>query len=220
MAFTLPNNMKVLLAPLGTAASFTTASNASECVLSFAANPTLAVNDYVEVTSGWQELNATIKRVSNVAGSGPYLVTLEDTDTTDTFVFPAGAGDNGSVKKVGTQTLVTQIKDSAKSGGEPKNITWSTLDSDIEFSESTGFTAVKYDINLYDDITSAGYQFLRAATQSASINYGCFFQFKNGQIMVFSTKPSLASEPSLTKDEPISSLLSLTLNGKSTRYAS
>jgi hypothetical protein len=102
----------------GATQTFTSASNAAETVLSFASDPSLATGDVVHIlTSGWGRLVNRVLRVKSVSGSGPYLVTLENVNTTDTNKFPSGSG-GGTLREVSTWTAITQVADVASSGGE------------------------------------------------------------------------------------------------------
>lgn len=119
MAITLATGTRIAIASaLGTSRTFTSASNATETVLSFAADPQLAVGDifYVE-DSGWDFLKGIVARVKAASGTGPYLVTLESIDTSSTARFPAGEG-AGSGKEVTTWTSIPLIRDASIDGGE------------------------------------------------------------------------------------------------------
>jgi len=91
----LPNNIAFAVATAFAAAvSITAITNAAEAVAS-AAN-TFAVGDFVEYTGGWSKANGRVFRVKLATGT---TFTLEGLDTTDTSLFPAGAG-------VGTMPVV------------------------------------------------------------------------------------------------------------------
>jgi hypothetical protein len=88
--------------------AFTSITNATEAVASFATDPTLVAGDIIEVTSGWGRLNNRVVRVKTVSGAGPYLVTLESVNTSSTARYPAGSG-AGSVRKISAWDTCTQI---------------------------------------------------------------------------------------------------------------
>lgn len=151
MASNLPNGAALALATAYAASlNVTAASNATSSVLTV--TNTLALNDYVEYTSGWSRANARIFRVAAATGT---TVTLEGLDTTNTTLFPVGGG-IGSIRKINTWTSIIQIVDSVLSGGEPQTTTFQYLENDFEQELSTVTSASSIDLTIGDDPTLAG----------------------------------------------------------------
>jgi hypothetical protein len=109
MSKTLAVGTQVAIAKTYVAAqTFSSITNAAEAVASFASNPSYAVGDILEITSGWGRLNNRVVRVKAISGAGPYLVTLESIDTTSTARFPAGNG-AGTARKISAWDVFTQV---------------------------------------------------------------------------------------------------------------
>lgn len=100
----------------GTSKNMTAITNASPAVATLEASHGVAVNDVIEITSGWGSLTGRVVRVSAVATND---VTLEGVDTTDTVRFPTGGG-TGTVREVTAWDEVGLVKSDSlsPSGGE------------------------------------------------------------------------------------------------------
>lgn len=150
----------------GSSLNTSAASNATECVLSMASTTGLSNGDIVEVTSGWGRLNLRNFRIKNVVANTS--VTLEVCDTTNTTFFPAGSG-VGSVRKVTTFTQITQVLGMNSSGGDPKNVTYKYMESDVSYNINDGFDAIALSLELdADSIGSAGYTALQSLSDTQS----------------------------------------------------
>ena len=117
------------------AKTVTVVTNAAEAVVTAVAHG-LSVGDFVEMTSGWGRLNLRAIRVKTVPTVDTFV--LEGIDTTSTTFFPPGTG-IGSVRKVSTFTQVTTVMNPASSGGEPKNVNYKFIESDVEYTINDGF---------------------------------------------------------------------------------
>lgn len=144
------------------AASKTTTivTNASEAVVTSAGHG-YSNNDIVEMTSGWGRLNRRNFRIKSVATD---TFVLEGADTSSTTFYPAGTG-IGSVRKISTFTQITSVMNPQSTGGDPKNVVYKFIESDVEYSINDGFTATSYTLELdADAIGSAGYTALKTLT--------------------------------------------------------
>lgn len=144
------------------AASKTTTivTNASEAVVTSAAHG-YSNGDIVEMTSGWGRLNRRDFRIKSVATD---TFVLEGADTSSTTFYPAGTG-IGSVRKISTFTQITSVMNPQSTGGDPKNVVYKFIESDVEYSINDGFTATSYTLELdADAIGSAGYTALKTLT--------------------------------------------------------
>jgi hypothetical protein len=198
------------------AQTFSSISNATEAVASFANNPSLAANDIVEVTSGWGRLDKRVVRVKTVSGSGPYLVTLEGVDTTDTNKFPAGAG-AGSVRKVSTWQPITQIADLNASGGEQNYADASDLDDADDKQLPSNRSAESLRITVHHDPSLAWVPIVDAA---AGVATALRVIYPSGGRMFANAFWSRRTTPQLTRNETIKSQIDLTYAARPIEYAS
>lgn len=219
MAKVLSNKSVIsIAASYGAAKAFSAASNAAECELSFAADPSLAAGDIVEVTSGWGRLDGRVVRVKSVSGAGPYLAVLESVDTTDTDFFPVGTG-TGSVREVASWANIPQIKDVSSGGGDQQYADVSDLDSDTERKAPTIRSAVTMDITVYDDPTLSYYATATAASD-ASAPTALKIKTPNGAYLYANAYWSVQKVPNMAKNEALTCKLSMSYAADPIRYAS
>jgi len=138
----------------------TIVTNATEAVVTSAGHG-YSNGDIVEMTSGWGRLNRRNFRIKSVATD---TFVLEGADTSSTTFYPAGTG-VGSVRKISTFTQITSVMNPQSTGGDPKNVVYKFIESDVEYSINDGFTATSYTLELdADAIGSAGYTALKTLT--------------------------------------------------------
>ena len=105
MAVTNATGTIVAIASTYAASSNMTAiTNATEAVATLAAAHGVVVGDYLEVTSGWDRLNARIVRAKTVATND---ITFETINTTSTTSYPTGTG-TGTIRRI---TAWTSLRD-------------------------------------------------------------------------------------------------------------
>jgi hypothetical protein len=139
----------------------TVVSNASEAVVTAAAHG-FSNGDIVEITSGWGRLNKRSFRIKSVSTD---TFVLEGQDTTNTTFYPAGTG-LGTVRKATAFTQITSVMNPQSNGGDPKNVTYKFVESDVEYSINDGFSATNYTMELdADAIGGTGYTALKALTE-------------------------------------------------------
>lgn len=144
-----------------TAKTVTGISNATTAVVSSTAHG-YTNGDIVEITSGWGRIN---KRAFRVAGVTTDTFQLEGCNTTNTDFFPNGSS-AGTVRKVDTWQPVGKILSQSSSGGEPRNINYKYLESDVEYTKNDGFSAVQEQFAIdADEIGQAGYNALVSLTE-------------------------------------------------------
>jgi hypothetical protein len=142
--------------------AITNSSSGGEAVVTCTAHGYTA-GDILLITSGWGRLNRRAVRVKAPITTDSFA--LEGVDTSNTTFYPAGTG-TGTAAKVTAWTQITTVMNPTSSGGEPKNVQYQFIDSDVEYSINDGFTAVAYTIELDADATaSAGYVALKALTE-------------------------------------------------------
>lgn len=197
------------------ARTVTAITNASEAVVTSVAHG-YTNGDIVEMTSGWGRLNLKALRVKSVTTDS---FVLEGFDTTNTAFFPAGTG-IGSVRKASSFTQVTQVLAASSSGGDPKNVTFKYIESDVEFSINDGFTATSQALELdADSIGSAGYTALKTLTDTQT-NTILKTLTRSGSVMYQPCTVALNESVTLTDGQVNRVRCAFNGNSKLTRYAS
>lgn len=136
-------------------------TNAAEAVVTSTAHG-YSNGDTVIMFSGWGRLQKRAFRIKTVTAND---FVLEGADTTNTTFYPPGTG-IGTVQKVTTFTQITTVMNPSSNGGEPKNVTYKFIESDVEYSINDGFTATSYTLELdADSIGSGGYTALKNLTE-------------------------------------------------------
>lgn len=142
----------------------TIVTNAAEAVVTSAAHG-YANGDVVEMTSGWGRLHRRIAEIKSVTTD---TFVLKKIDTSNVNFFPAGLG-IGSVRKITAFTQIVQVLDPQSSGGEPRQVDYRYVESDVDFSINNGFSASSYSLKLdADSIGTAGYTALQSLTDVQS----------------------------------------------------
>lgn len=215
MAVSLPNGTTYAVASAyATSISVSAATNASEAVLTTAAN-TYAVGDIVEFASGWTRANLRVFRVKAAASTS---VTLEGFDTTSTKLFPAGGG-AGSLRKISTWTPIPFMKSFEVAGGDPKYNTEEFLDYPDEISMPNGFSAVSVTMTIADDPSLPHHSVLQAATDAQSI-VAVRAVLPNGAPIFYNGYPGFNPNPAMAKGQAMTVKCGLATQGRPVRYAS
>ena len=145
---------------IAAAKTTTIVTNASEAVVTSAAHG-FSNGDFVLMTSGWGRMNRRAFRVKSVTTD---TFVLEGAETSSVTYFPAGTG-IGTASKLSTFTQSTTVMSPTSSGGEPKNVAYKFIESDVEYNINDGFTATSYAVDLdADAIGTAGYTALKTLT--------------------------------------------------------
>lgn len=106
MAITKTTGLQIAIATgYGASKNMTAVSNASEGVATLESSHGVAVNDIIELTSGWKYIDGRLVRAKAVATND---VTLEGVDTESTTFFPALEG-VGTVREVSGWQRITGI---------------------------------------------------------------------------------------------------------------
>jgi hypothetical protein len=215
MGVKLPNGASFSIASAyGDAVPFTEISNAIAAVLA-AANNNLAINDVIEVASGWAGLDGRIARATAVAADS---VTLGGVNTLDAARFPPGAG-VGTLRKVEDWVQISQILESASSGGEQQFANFSFLeDTGDERQIPTIRSARSVNLTVADDDKLPHYAVLKAANDDRRPR-AIRFQLPGGAAIYFGAYVSFGEMPTTTKNEVMSLQVTLSLTGAPTRYS-
>ena len=198
------------------AKTVTVVTNAAEAVVTAVAHG-LSVGDFVEMTSGWGRLNLRAIRVKTVPTVDTFV--LEGIDTTSTTFFPPGTG-IGSVRKVSTFTQVTTVMNPASSGGEPKNVNYKFIESDVEYTINDGFSATSYSLDLdADSIGTTGYTALKSLTD-VQTNTILKIVTRSGSVMLVPCTVALNESVSFQDGQINKVKASFSGSNRATRYAS
>lgn len=220
MAVSTPNGAKFFIASTyGAEQTFSSISNASEAVASFAAAPSLVAGDIIEVSSGWQRLDKRIVRVKTVSGAGPYLVTFEAIDTSSTTQYPAGGG-AGSVRKITAWTQITQVEAPTTSGGELSFIEYRILEEDLGRRLPDQKSAEGMQLTFFDDPSLAWYSTVQNASENNQTLYAMKSELRSGAIILRNAYWGLKEMPQMEAGAPMRSTIDLAFEGRVTRYAS
>lgn len=213
MAVSLPNGIIWGLATAYAATiSATAASNAAECVLT--ATNTLAAGDFVEYTSGWSRVNNRIFRIKSATGGS---VTLENCDTSDTALFPAGSG-TGSIRKINTWQQITQVLDCTSSGGEPQYQSYSFQEQDFDSQIPTTTSAQSLAMSIADDPTLPHHAALVKASTTRKVT-ALRAVLPAGGVILYNTFVAFDETPSMSKGNVMAVKSGFALQGRPVRYA-
>lgn len=189
-------------------------SNATEASVSCTAHG-YAVDDIVQLYSGWGRLNRRVARVKTVTTDA---FVLEGINTTNTEFFPAGSG-GGTVRKVTTFQQINKILNPSNSGGEPKNVTVKFMESDVEESVADGFTAIteSFDIDA-DEFGQASYNALVSLSE-VQTDTVLKKLLKSGSMIFTPCRVALNENVKLADGSIMTNTVSINGNGRITRYS-
>lgn len=214
MAVSVPNNSTFsVAASYAASVAVTAASNASESVLTTAAN-TFAQGDIVEYTSGWVRANLRLFRVKAATATS---VTLEGFDTTSTKQFPTGNG-AGSLRKILTWAVMPYMKEFAVSGGDPKYNTEEFLDVEDEIQIFNGFSASSIAMSIADDPSLPHNAILQAATDTQAVT-AIRVVLVSGAPLLYNGVLGFNPSPSFTKGQGMVVKCGVALRSRVNRYA-
>ena len=208
----LPNNIAFALASAFAAAvSITAASNAAETVCD--ATNTFDAGDFVEYTGGWSKANGRVFRLKVATGTS---FTIEGLDTTDTSLYPAGAG-TGSVRKITTWVPITGVTAAEISGGDAKNVEVPLVDTDVPVVLPDGFTATTVTLTTADDKSLPHHAALKKVSDSVTLT--CLRGLlPGGGVLLYAGYCSFNESPSLSKGSVMAVKSMFSLQNKVVRY--
>ena len=186
----------------------------AETAVATASDHGLVKGDYVEVTSGWEDLNNRVVRVGTVTDT---TFELEGIDTTDVDIYPENGG-AGSVRRIETFARIQQVLGITTSGGEMQNVTYSPLDSRHDYQIPTTFSAQSISISIGDDPTLPGYKALKRWSQSRKI-CAMLLRAPDKSEILYNGYVALNEMPSLDKDSVMTVTADYALQAQLVRYA-
>jgi hypothetical protein len=142
----------------GVAKTMSAVSNANPAVATLEASHGIIVNDIMEMSSGWPDLDDKILRCSVLSTND---VTLEGFSTASTTTYPAGTG-TGTVREITAWTSLAQILSIAVEGGDPQYFDYQFLNELRKRRIPLAKSPLNLTIELADDITLAQQASIRA----------------------------------------------------------
>lgn len=214
----LPSGSRIAVATdLSEPKALTAISNAVEAVCTSAAHG-LVAGDIIVLTSGWARLDSRVFRVKSVTAPDGFTLEGLSANTTNTTLFPAGAG-VGAFVKVVSWVEVTKVLRNESSGGAAKKVAYRYLESDNEQELNDGFSAVSRTLEIdADAISTPGYEAL-AELSNAGAETVLRVTMRKGAVSYLSCTVAM-NEEVLMQDGNLNRV-TVDISGKaaSTRYA-
>ena len=214
MAITLAvGTVAAIASTYATSKNMTAITNATEAVATLEASHGVVVGDYLEVTSGWDRLNARIVRAKTVATND---VTFEGINTTSTTNYPAGTG-TGTIRRITAWTNLSQITSGITvSGGEINFADVTTLTDTTQKQIPTTRNPVSVSMPLFDDPSLSWYSTVSSASETRTAT-GMRMSFPNGSKLVANAYWSLQTVPTI-EDSTLRARIDLAFAAEPVRY--
>lgn len=176
---------------------------------------TVNAEDIVVLRSAWADVNDRVFRASSATGS---TVTLEGLDATDTTRLPAGGG-AGSLLVVDNWVQLSQVRESAKAGGEQQYFQWQYLeDRSSQQKQRPIFKNAKtLTLTLDYDPALAWYSELDKLDMVGDAVV-LRALLPNGAILLYYVYPSFDADPSLPMNENMTNTATFSQISRFTRY--
>ena len=193
MAITKTTGLQIAIATgYGVSKNMTAVSNASEGVATLESSHGVAVNDIIELTSGWKYIDGRLVRAKAVATND---VTLEGIDTQSTTFFPATEG-VGTVREVtGWQRITGIVAGSFQPSGGGFSDIPATESDDVREKVVPGLArAVSLDFKFHYPPAAAWRTYVEAAARTGAatayrISIGAIRIYGNGY-WAFNNEPA------------------------------
>ena len=217
MAITLSTGASLSVAKTYAASVIINAlTNALNAVATTGAAHSIAVGDFVEISSGWGLLDKRVARA--MTGTTGSTLVLEGIDTTDLTKYPAGTG-IGSVRKITAWSALSQVKSVSASGGSQNFANITSITDVVERQVPTTRGAISMTVDCYDDPSLQWYADVSLADNSRT-PYGLLMAFPNGSKLVANAYWSLMRVPTMANNEALMTQITLSYAAEPVRYAS
>jgi hypothetical protein len=215
MGYKLPNGGYYQVAATYDAVlPFSALSNATEAVATVT-GASLAVGDFVLLSSGWSKLDNKVVRVKTATATA---ITLEGVDTSDVILFPAGGG-VGSMKKVLTWVQVPQVSDLAFSGGDQNYLDVVFLEDDQGKQIPTDKSAASMTLTIADDPSKPFNAVLLKADAGKQVQAARLVLPGTDQLL-YGAFISFSKQPAVSRNNLLTRTVSMALQSEPTRYLS
>ena len=213
MAVSFPNGSQLAVAStISASKNMTALTNALQAVATLEASHGIVGNDIIILTSGWGNIDGSVRKVASVATND---ATISGLDTTNTTRFPTGSG-IGSVRKISAWTSLTQVTDLATSGGEQQFNQYQFLDSDTQRQLPTVRSPMNLTFSLGDDPSLPWYSVMRALSDSR-VATPLRVTLPNGGIIYYNGIITMAETPTMTVNEIMKLNVTVSLSATPTR---
>lgn len=198
----------------GTAKTMSAVSNANPAVATLESSHGVVVNDIMEMSSAWPDLDDKILRASAVSTND---VTLEGFSTANTTTFPAGTG-TGTVREITAWTNLAQILTVAVEGGDPQYLDYQFLNELRKRRIPLAKAPLNLTFELADDITLAQQASVRAI-ELAGVPTAMRLTLPNGSKIYLNGYWSMSDMPKLQTGQINSRTIGFALTSLPTEYA-
>lgn len=213
MSAILPNgSIFEIAATYSAPRAFTAITNAKPPEATSAAHG-LEDGDVLVVKSGWTRLNDKVVRV---IGSDTDSFELDGIDTTKTSVYTAGSG-LGSVRAASGWAQISQITDNNSSGGEQQFATFGFLEESDDRQLPTTKSPITLSLTVADDDSLPYVAAVEAADDDREPRV-LRLTLPNGATIYYNTYVSITPTPTLTRNNVMARVITLSLASRPTRY--
>ena len=214
--FTLPNGSTLSLSTgFGSNVTVSAITNANPGVATATAHGLSDGDILVMATSGWANLEGRIVRVDS---SDANTFALEGIDTTSTTRYPAGSGAS-TAKEVTGWVQITGVLNPSGTGGEQQFWEGAPLEARRNIRIPTTQSAAGINLEASYDPSAAWWDYVAAAAEDVEPR-AVMLTLANGAKLYYYCYVGMSVIPSLTRDQPMTVGISLSLVGDPTRYAS
>jgi len=175
-------------------------------------NNSFVVNDVLIIKSAWSALNDRVVVVNSATANE---FTFNGIDTTETNIFPVGAG-YGDAIKISSPETITQIMGFSTNGGDQQYVTYSYLEQNFESQMPTVFSAQSLTLEIADDTSQSGYQALKFAADARGTR-ALKLAMPDGSAIYYNGYISLQESPTVTKGQVMMVKATVSLLARLTR---
>ena len=214
--FTLPNGSTISISTgFGSNVAVSAITNADPGVATATAHGFTDGDIVVFASSGWANLEGRVVRVDNSATNA---FDLEGVNTTSTTRYPTG-GSASTVKEATGFVQITGILEPNGTGGEQQFWEGAPLEARRNQRIPTTQSAAGIDFRAAYDPTASWWDYVSDAADDVEPRV-ILLTLANGAKLYYYCYVGMSVIPSLTRDQPMTVGISLSLVGDPTRYAS
>lgn len=199
----------------GSTKNMTAVTNANPAVATLESSHGIIVNDIMEMSSAWPDLDDKILRCSVLSTND---VTLEGFSTSNTTKFPAGTG-TGTIREITAWTSLAQILTIAVEGGEPRYLDYQFLNELQQRRIPLSKSPLNLTLTLADDISLAQQATIRAV-EEAGVPTAMRLTLPNGSKIYMNGYWTMSNLPNITTGQINARTVGFALTSLPTEYAS
>lgn len=199
----------------GSSKTMSAVTNANPAVATLESSHGVAVNDIMEMSSGWPDLDDKILRASVVNTND---VTLEGFSTSNTTKFPASSG-TGTVREITAWTNLAQVLSISVEGGEPRYFDYQFLNELNQRRIPLSKAPLNIALELADDITLAQQATIRSV-EEAGVPTAMRLTLPNGSKIYMNGYWTMSNLPNIQTGQINSRRVGFALTSLPTEYSS